>query len=397
MAILVFNAGSSSLKFRAFADDAELTLLVAGVVESFGAQAKWTWEIHGQKHHGHARARHLGEATQWLLHRLREESVGVTPIAIGHRIVHGGDIFREPVLLTDDVIVRLAALTSLAPLHNPPALDVIDICRREFGEALPMVAVFDTAFHTTLPAAARCYALPHAWTEPHAIKRYGFHGIAHRYMYERYLALRHNTIAEPRVITFQLGNGCSAAAICNGRSIDTSMGYTPLEGLIMSNRCGDVDPGALLSLVAAGMDAATLSDGLYRSSGLQALSRASGDMRTLLKLESEGHVGAIRAIDAFCHRVRKYLGAYLAVLGGAEAVLFGGGIGEHAPSIRSRICADMQWCGLRLDTNVNATAPTEQPLTTSESTIAVYVIPVNEELLIAHDARTLLQRGSGAR
>jgi acetate kinase len=311
--------------------------------------------------------------------------------AIGHRVVHGGDVYTEPTRITGDVIAGIEALSTLAPLHNPLALDVIHACREFFHNAVPMVAVFDTAFHAHMPAAARCYAVPADWARAYGIRRYGFHGLAHRSMVERFRRLSGDSPPNPRVITLQLGHGCSVAAIRGGESIDTSMGYTPLEGLVMATRSGDVDPGALIRLAAEGVGAAELDARLNRESGLLALSGVSGDMQALLTLEAEGHDGARLAIEVFCLRARKYLGAYMALLGGADAVLFGGGIGEHAASIRERICASMQWSGLRLDSRANASAVgTERRISTNDSRPVAYAIRVDEEALIAQDTHQLL-------
>ena len=389
MAILVFNSGSSSLKYRLYTPepDGGLRARIQGTITGFGTDAEWTWDAGGRLDRGRADIRDQGSAAHWLLQRLARERAPALE-AVGHRVVHGGDRFTDPVRLEPDVIARLEALSALAPLHDPPALAVIRACREALGSRVPMVAAFDTAFHASLPGAARYYALPSEWVRAGGIRRYGFHGLAHRSMYERYAAL---CGARPaRVISFQLGHGCSATAIRDGVSIETSMGYTPLEGLIMATRSGDVDPGALTRLAASGIGAAELEQGLNRASGLRALSGASGDMRVLLALEAEGHEGAHRAIEAFCHRARKYLGAYLAVLGGADAVLFGGGIGEHAPAIRGRISDGLEWCGLRLDPQANAAAVGAQArISAPGCAIAAWVIRVDEEILIARDTRTL--------
>lgn len=394
MGILVFNTGSSTLKFRFYRVDADgaLQAVIRGAIDRLGERAPWTWQTHGSASQGEVDARSHGAAARWVLGRLRESSApGVE--AIGHRVVHGGEMFAQPTLLGTDVVAGIDSLRAVAPLHNPPALEVIRACREALGAALPMVAVFDTAFHAAMPPAARSYALPQKWVRAYGIRRYGFHGLAHRSMYERYQALRGATAAAIRVVTLQLGNGCSAAAIRDGVSIDTSMGYTPLEGLIMGTRCGDVDPGALVRLVAAGVGAAELDERLNNESGLQALSGASSDMRTLLALEAQGHEGARLAIEAFCVRARKYLGAYLAALGGADAVLFGGGIGEHAPAIRERICGPMGWCGLQLDARANAAAVgVERRISAGGSNPAVYAISVDEEILIARDTLAVVAR-----
>jgi acetate kinase len=392
MGILVFNTGSSTLKFRFYRVDVDgaLQAVIRGAIDRLGERAAWTWQAGESASQGEVDARSHGAAAQWVLGRLRESSAPAVE-AIGHRVVHGGDLFARPTLLVADVIAGIDSLRAVAPLHNPPALEVIRACREALGSALPMVAVFDTAFHATIPPAAHSYALPADWVRAHGIRRYGFHGLAHRSMYERFQSLHSATAAGNHVVTLQLGNGCSAAAIRDGVSIDTSMGYTPLEGLIMATRCGDVDPGAVVRLAAAGVNAAELDDRLNNESGLRALSGASGDMRTLLALEAKGHDGARLAIEAFCLRARKYLGAYLAALGGADAVLFGGGIGEHAPPIRERICGPMGWCGLQLDTRANAAAVgVERRISADGSKPVVYAISVDEEVLIARDTLALV-------
>ena len=253
------------------------------------------------------------------------------------------------------------------------------------------MAVFDTPFFYDLPDAARTYAVPAEWTSRFGIRRYGFHGIAHRYMYERYLEISAADKDASRIVTLQLGQGCSITALRGGNPLDTSMGFTPLEGLIMATRPGDVDAGVLLHLLKQGVSLPELSEGLHNRSGLLALSSAGADMRTLLQLEAQGHEGAVRAVEAFCLRARKYPGAYVALLGGADAVIFGGGVGEHAPEIRARILRQMEWCGLLLDETANAAAcGVERRISATGSTLAAYVIPVDEEKLMAHDVRDCL-------
>jgi acetate kinase len=254
--------------------------------------------------------------------------------------------------------------------------------------------VFDTSFHQALPDYACSYALPSDWTDPSGIKRFGFHGIAHQYLFERYLQICGAKRENSRVITLQLGHGCSVAAVRFGISVETSMGFTPMEGLIMATRPGDVDPGILLHLMKdRGLSPDQLQEGLNHRSGLLGLSGVSADMSELLVLEGGGHSGARLAIDAFCHRVRKYLGAYLAVLGGADAVLFGGGIGEHSPGIRERICSGMGWCGLVLDPEQNRVANgVEALISVKDASCRIYVIPVNEESVISRETYRCLSQ-----
>ena len=399
MYTLVFNSGSSSLKFQLFRVDAKAPVSVLqGAVRGLGDKAICEWSYAGKWERlsiatgdHDAAARHVLELLENTADQAQSLLAGVT--AIGHRIVHGGDAFSAPTLITDQVLSVLDALSPLAPLHNPPALAVIQTCR-EYLQDIPMVAVFDSAFFQTLPDYVRAYALPAEWTkQSQAMRRYGFHGLAHRDMAERYFAINATALTPSRVITVQLGQGCSVAAIRGGRALETSMGFTPLEGLIMATRPGDVDVGAMLHLLESGaVTLPELSDGLNHRSGLLGLSGVSGNMQELLALEAQGHTGARLAIEAFCHRARKYLGAYLAVLGGADAIIFGGGMGEQATAIRERICADMEWCGLILDTQANQVAiGVEACISTTDSQLQAYVIPVDEESLIAQDTQHCLK------
>ncbi|MCL4316254.1 MAG: acetate/propionate family kinase [Gammaproteobacteria bacterium] len=369
MRILVINSGSATLKFQLFEiNSVELQSVARGSIEARGNYAQATLNAFAQ------------------LSRLAGETWAESLNAVGHRIVHGGERFVTPTRITPQVLREIESLSALAPLHNPPALEVIRAARDKLGGGVPMYAVFDTAFYHDLPEAAKHYALPAAWTQRFHIRRYGFHGIAHRYLYERYAELSGKQAG--RIITLQLGQGCSMSALHDGRPVDTSMGYTPLEGLIMATRPGDVDAGALLHLLRSGISMDELDQGLNTRSGLLGLSEISGDMRELLKLEAQGHSGAAPAVRAFCLRARKYLGAYLALLGGADAILFGGGIGEHAPQIRTRILSGMEWCGIALDEAANESAlGVERRIGAQNSATDIYVIPVNEELLIAREVR----------
>jgi len=314
--------------------------------------------------------------------------------AIGHRVVHGGDRFIEPTLIDDEVIEAIEDVSSLAPLHNEPSLIAIKAMRESVDPAIPMVAVFDTAFHHAVPERAWRYAIPRELADKHHIRRYGFHGLAHRYMSERYAVIAGVPSASLKLITLQLGNGCSAAAIDGGRSVDTSMGFTPLEGLVMGTRSGDIDP-SLVGFIARrekiGSD--QVEEILNKKSGLLGLSGKWRDMRELLRAEKDGDAGAALAIDIFCYRARKYIGAYLAALGGADAVIFGGGIGENAPSVRSRILSGMDWCGISLDEVRNASAvAAEGCISADGSAIKAYVIPVDEASVIARDTANCIKR-----
>jgi acetate kinase len=389
MRTLVFNAGSSSLKFML--DDGAQPLL-RGAVNDLGDTATLDWHAGDQQAHSTVSARNHAEAAGLVLgliagRRLRDSPAQGSIDLIGHRVVQGNNAFCEPARVSDDMLALLESFSALAPLHNPPAVSVMRACRERLGDT-PMVAVFDTAFFHDLPEHARSYALPATWRRAYRIHRYGFHGIAHRWLHQRCARIAGRA---EKVITFQLGHGCSAAAIRDGRPQAISMGFTPLEGLLMATRGGAMDSGILLHLAAHGLSPQVLQRGLHHEGGLLALSGASGDMRRLLQLEAEGHAGARLAVEAFCQQARHYLGAYLAALGGADAIVFGGGIGEHAPAIRARICADMHWCGLRLDDAANQRAiGAETRISPTGASPECWVIPVDEETLIAHEARTAL-------
>ncbi len=393
MRILVFNSGSSSLKFQLFGADAYTpSSILRGTVRDFGDEATCEWVYGGERERIAISASGHADAAQCVLGLLAKcddsgQSLLSSVTAIGHRIVHGGDVFTTPTFITDHTLSLLDALSPLAPLHNPPALAVLRTCRQHLRD-VPMVACFDTAFFCGLPDYVHAYALPAEWTkQPQGIRRYGFHGLAHRYMTERYYAISGQDPESSRIISLQLGHGCSAAALRDGRPVETSMGFTPLEGLIMATRPGDVDVGVVLNLLERGaVTARELSEGLNYRAGLLGLSGVSSDMQTLLAMEAQGHVGAKLAVRAFCHRARKYLGAYLAVLGGADAIVFGGGIGEQAAGIRARICAGMEWCGLALDVQANQAAMgVETRISAADSRLVAYVIPVDEEILIAQE------------
>ena len=312
--------------------------------------------------------------------------------AVGHRVVHGGDQYVAPTMITEEVEIGIDRWSELAPLHNPPCLAGIRGAKAVLGPTTPMVAVFDTAFHQTMPGIARQYALPAELADRHRIRRYGFHGIAHASLAHGYEAFTGHRLEQARLITLQLGNGCSVTAIERGRSVETSMGFTPLEGLVMGTRSGDVDASVVSYLSEREkVSPAEVERWLNEGSGLLGVSGRSNDMRELLRAaEQEQDKRAEFAIDLFCYRVRKYLGAYLAVLEGADAILFGGGIGENAPEIRRRICEKMEWCGLKLDPGRNRAAVGLAPgraanISADGSHPAAYVVAADEESWIARE------------
>ena len=341
-----------------------------------------------------------GEAAQIIEHSLHSLDAQVetvlreflrerTPRIVAHRVVHGGARLTAPCLIDAAVEQEIERLAPLAPLHNPRALAWIRVCREVFGIQIAQVAVFDTAFYAALPEVARTYALPHALARQHAIRRYGFHGLAHQAMWQRWCALEPQRAGRGRVISLQLGAGCSISAIADGAPQDTSMGFSPLEGLVMATRCGDLDPGVLLYLQREdGMLLEALNHMLSQESGLLGLSGVSADMRALLaSSESQARL----AVDLYCYRARKYVGAYLAVLGGADAIVFGGGVGEHAPEIRARILQGLEWTGIALDATRNLSAlGIETRISHTDSPVALWVLPVDEAAILAKEALTLL-------
>lgn len=311
--------------------------------------------------------------------------------AIAHRIVHGGQRLTSTCRIDAEVEAEIARVAVLAPLHNPQALRWIAACRTVLGDAVPQVAVFDTAFFASLPPAAAAYALPRDLCRRHGIRRYGFHGIAHRAMWRRWceLSLQERPLLFDggRTISLQLGAGCSMAAIERGSARDTSMGFTALEGLMMATRPGDLDPGLVTFLQRhERLAPEAVEDLLNRRCGLLGVA-GEADMKRLLARDD---ADAALAIDMYCRRARKYVGAYLAVLGGADAILFGGGVGENAPAIRARILADMQWAGIALDEKRNAAVGTEARISRADSPVQVWVVPVDEATILAEEALGIL-------
>jgi len=402
MNVLVLNAGSSSLKFQVISTDLEHIQsdsderLCRGYVERIGGEAIITVEArNGPRQKVTAPIRNVSAALDYVLRWLASEKSGVAEIrslsdihAVGHRVVHGGELFRESALITDQVLKGIEDCIDLAPLHNPNNVKGIMAVREAFGPGLPQVAVFDTAFHTSIPEHAYLYAVPYHLYARHRIRRYGFHGTSNRYVAYRYRMLRNLTREQTNVVTLHLGNGCSATAVRGGRSVDTSMGMTPLEGLVMGTRSGDLDP-AILSLISSkeGMSITEVESMLNSQCGLLGISGVTNDMRVLLQEMSLHDDRRIRlAVEIFCYRARKYIGALLSGMGGADAVIFTGGIGENSSEVRARICAGLEWAGLTLDQDRNAqTNGKAGAIATPESKLQAWVIPTDEELLIARD------------
>ncbi len=403
MNVLVLNCGSSTVKFQLIATDLDTIAqntdrrLARGTIERIGGEAIITLRAEGREAERRAAPiRDARAAVDLIIRWACSENSGIAEVksvgdvhAVGHRVVHGGERFTQSVVITDEVLRGIEDCIDLAPLHNPANIKGIVAAREVFGPGIPEVAVFDTAFHQTLPDYAYLYALPYQFYRRHRIRRYGFHGTSHRYVAYRYRQLRGIRREETNVITLHLGNGCSAALIRGGNSIDTSMGLTPLEGLMMGTRSGDLDP-AIVDFIAAkeGLTAQEVETLLNKQSGLIGISGLTNDMRELLDEARENDDRRARlAIEIFCYRVRKYIGAYLAASGGAEAIIFAGGIGENSAEVRARICEGLEWFGLELDAEQNAlhTNGREGLISRAGSRLSAYVIPTDEELLIARD------------
>jgi len=402
MNILVLNCGSSSVKFQFISTDLEMTQrnadrrLARGSVERISGEAIVALRTEGKEvQRSTAKLRDTRAAVEFIVHWACSEA-GIPEIksvsdvnAVGHRVVHGGEKFTQSVLITDQVLKGIEECIELAPLHNPTNIKGIMAARDVFGAGLPQVAVFDTAFHQTLPETAFLYALPYQLYRRYRIRRYGFHGTSHRYVAYRYRQIRNIQRNETNVITLHLGNGCSIAAIRAGDSIDTSMGLTPLEGLVMGTRSGDIDP-AIVDFIGAkeGLSPQEVETLLNKQSGLLGISGLTNDMRDLLDEERENNDRrAHLAIEVFCYRARKYIGAFLAAAAGAQAIIFTGGIGENSPEIRGRICSGMEWAGMELEDERNRQYfdGREGIISKDGSRLQVYVIPTDEELLIARD------------
>jgi len=405
MRVLVLNCGSSSLKFQLIESLAPSVSggrenrLARGLIDRIGDQAICTFTGTGRSPSSESTPiRNHEEAVQKVLSWLKpEKGSGFEEIdAVGHRVVHGGDRFTGSVLIDDEVDAIIEALNDLAPLHNPACLSGIRAARAVLSSAVPMVAVFDTAFHHTMPDYASTYAIPYDLSSRHRVKRYGFHGLAHNYLALRYTEIKAIPTDQVNIVTLHLGNGCSAAAIRRGKSVDTSMGFTPLEGLVMGTRSGDLDPAVVGYLaLKEGISVTEVEGLLNKQSGLLGISGRSNDMRELIERAKEDGRARL-AIEIFCYRARKYLGAYLAALGSAEAVVFSGGIGENSPLVRAKICEGMEWCGLWLDSHRNeALVGVEGQISTDAARIHAYVIPTDEELVIARETVSVVEKGSG--
>ena len=397
MKILVLNAGSSSLKYHLY-QMPEGKPLAKGNIDRIGKNDSVLSYYHGEKEKELSTSvRKHKDGVALILKQLTDKSEGIIKDlgeidAAGHRIVHGGAKFTRDVLIDDNVVESLDKLLDLAPLHNLPGIHCIQAARKMLPD-IPQVACFDTVFHKTIPPAAYTYGLPHELCEKYRIRRYGFHGLSHKYVSERAAEFLDIPKDKLNAITCHLGNGCSITAVKNGLSIDTSMGFTPLEGLVMGTRCGDIDPEIIFFLMDKRRDYKDLARLLNKESGLLGISGISNDMRTLLKLSDQGQEKAKLAIDVFTYRVKKYIGAYVAAVGNPDTLVFTGGIGENSAQIRKLSCQDLGNIGIELDNSKNNDAVNKEDcISNVNSQIKVLVIPTNEEIVIANKTFELAGR-----
>ncbi|MGM0602795.1 MAG: acetate/propionate family kinase [Bacillota bacterium] len=398
MKILVINCGSSSIKYKLFQMEEEKVLadgLVQriGIEDSFleyenfsGDEIKIEQDIPDHK-----------TGLKMVIDTLLSEEHGVVENveeieAVGHRVVHGAEEFADSVYITDEVIKKMEECSDLAPLHNPPNLVGIKVCQELFP-GKPQIGVFDTAFHQSMPEKAYIYALPYEFYEKHGVRRYGFHGTSHRYVAKRASEILERPLSELKIITCHLGNGASIAAVKNGKSVDTSMGLTPLEGLVMGTRCGDIDPAIVPFIMEKeNLTASEMDNIMNKESGLYGVSGVSSDSRDVEEAAESGNHRAEIALELFNYRVKKYIGAYTAAMGGVDVIVFTAGIGENAVETREEIISGLEYLGLEFDSEANNCRGKEAVITSEDSEVKVMVIPTDEELVIARDTKEIVTK-----
>ncbi|MBN2570631.1 MAG: acetate kinase [Ignavibacteriales bacterium] len=396
MKILVLNCGSSSIKYQLI-NTATKEVMAIGIVERIGSSDAFLKHKTFNKEKIQIDGEVLNHSTaiEYVIAVLLHPTYGVLKNikeidAVGHRVVHGAETFSGSVRITDDVMKALKDNIELAPLHNPPNIAGIEAVSEHLPDVI-QCGVFDTAFHTTMPPHAYLYGIPYQLYEKYKIRRYGFHGTSHRYVSERAAALMKKPITELKIITAHLGNGASMAAILNGKSIDTTMGMTPLEGLLMGTRCGDLDPNLPLFIMEKeDLNLKEMATLLNKHSGVVGLAGLTNDMRDIEKAVEEGHERATVTLDAYNYKIKKYIGAYAAALGGLDALVFTGGVGENSPLTRREACSGLEFMGIRLDPKKNENAKGEFDISTSDSKVRVFKIPTNEELVIALDTEEIV-------
>lgn len=395
MNVLVINCGSSSLKFQLINSDTE-AVLAKGLCERIGIDGRLTYQPAGGEKSVEEKAMPTHtEAIQYVIDALTDAERGVVGSlseigAVGHRLVHGGEKFASSAVITEEMIKAVEECNDLAPLHNPANLIGVRACQ-ELMPNVPMVGVFDTAFHQTMPEKAYMYGLPYEYYEKYKVRRYGFHGTSHSFVSKRTAELLDRPYDATKTIVCHLGNGASICAVENGKSVDTSMGLTPLEGLVMGTRSGDIDP-AILEFLAKkeGMDITELMTMLNKKSGVQGVSGISSDFRDLAAGAEAGNKRAQIALDVFCYRVAKYVGSYVAAMNGVDAIAFTAGIGENDGSVREKVCSYLGYLGIEIDKEANKQRGEEIVISTPDSKVKVLVVPTNEELAIARETVALV-------
>jgi acetate kinase len=396
MKILVLNCGSSSIKYQLIDMANNAAVMAKGLLERIGLEmGEFTHKFNGEKHYEQLPIPNHTEGIKIVLKALTDPKIGVIKDlkeigAVGNRVAHGGEIFKDSAIVTDKVIEQIKSLEHLAPLHTPGNLAGI-YAMREVLPGVPQTVVFDTAFHSTLPPKSYLYGLPYEYYEKYGIRRYGFHGTSHKFVAEKAAKMIGKDWNNLKIISCHLGSGASIAAIMNGKSFDTTMGMTALEGLIMGSRCGDVDPGVLLYLMDQGMDSKALTKLLYKQSGLIGISGDKQDMRDIRAGRDAGDERATYAFDMFAQRVKRYIGGYIAEMGGCDLLLFTGGIGENAWFMRHPILEGLECLGIKVDMELNdKTMGEDVIISTPDSKIATVVVTTDEEYVIASDTYRLV-------
>lgn len=397
MKILVLNCGSSSVKYQVLNMENE-SVLAKGLAERIGLEgSRVIHQSNNDKRIIEVDLPNHKKAIEVILNLLVDKENGILKSlkeidAVGHRVVHGGETFFESTLVNDNTYKKLKECENLAPLHNPYNIQGIDACLSLIPE-VPQVMVFDTSFHQTMPKEAYLYALPYEWYEKYKIRRYGFHGTSHFYVSRRVAELIGRPVEDLKIITCHLGNGASITAIKNGKSIDTSMGYTPLEGLVMGTRCGDIDPAIpLIIMEKENISPKEMDNILNKKSGILGISGISNDFRDVEEYAEKGDPKAQLALQVFVYRVKKYIGAYYAILCGLDVLVFTAGVGERSPIIRRMICENMEHLGIKIDINKNEIKGEEKKISTEDSKVQVWIIPTNEELMIARETMRLVSK-----
>ena len=395
MNVLVINCGSSSLKFQLINSESE-AVLAKGLCERIGIDGRLTYQpAGGEKNVSEKAMPTHTEAIQFVIDALTDADTGVVKSldeigAVGHRVVHGGEKFAKSVVVTPEVKAAIAECNDLAPLHNPANLIGIEACE-SLMPSTPQVVVFDTAFHQTMPEKAYMYGLPYEYYEKYKVRRYGFHGTSHSFVSKRVAEIVGKPYNATKTIVCHLGNGASISAVLNGESVDTSMGLTPLEGLVMGTRSGDIDP-AIIEFVAKkeNLDIAGIMNVLNKKSGVEGISGVSSDFRDLEEAADNGNARAALAIDVFAYRVAKYVGAYTAAMNGVDNIVFTAGIGENAGLVRTKVCSYLGYLGITIDEEANGKRGEEIVISTPDSKVKVLVVPTNEELAIARETVALV-------